>query len=86
MNVTEALESRYTCRAFKPEPLSREMLDGIFGAELQAPSWANTQPWEIYLAGGETLEALRKACLENFLGGPDAKADLPRPWYARSPI
>lgn len=79
MKVSEALESRFTCRAFKPEPLSREMLAGIFGAALHAPSWANTQPWEIYVAGGETLEALRQACLEHFLSGGDANADLPRP-------
>ncbi|MHB1391056.1 MAG: nitroreductase [Thermoleophilia bacterium] len=79
MNVADALTSRYTCRAFKPEPLRREVLAGIFEAALHAPSWANTQPWEIYVAGGETLAALRQACLDNFHNGVEAHADLPRP-------
>ncbi|MHB0867030.1 MAG: nitroreductase [Thermoleophilia bacterium] len=84
MDVAEALASRYTCRDFKPKPLSREVLSGILGSALHSPSWANTQPWEIYVAGGETLAALRQDCLDNYHNGVDADADLPRPgeWSA----
>ena len=33
----------------------------ILEPALHAPSWANTQPWEIFVAAGEPLERLRKA-------------------------
>jgi nitroreductase len=78
MNVTEALNARFTCRAFKSEPLDREKILAIFEAAIQTPSWANTQPWEIYAAGGEVLENLRQACLENFHNGVPANSDMPR--------
>jgi len=78
MNVFEALESRYTCRAFKPDRIDREKIMEIFSAANRTPSWANTQPWEIYVAGGEVLEKLRQDCLERFRDGVVANADIPR--------
>ena len=66
MNVTDALISRFTCRAFKSEPVKKKMILDILEAATRAPSWANTQPWEIFAAGGEVLENIREAFLENF--------------------
>ncbi len=48
-------------------------------AALRAPSWANTQPWEIYVAGGEALERIRKAYMERTEQGTAARPDLPFP-------
>ncbi len=79
MNVTEALESRFTCRAYKPEAVAKETLAEIFSAAIHTPSWANSQPWEVYVAGGDVLEELRGACLKNFHAGALPAADLPRP-------
>ncbi|MHB1362071.1 MAG: nitroreductase [Thermoleophilia bacterium] len=79
MNVSEALRSRYTCRDYKAETVSEETLAAIFAAATRAPSWANTQPWEIHVAGGETLEGLRSACLDNFKSGVPGNAEFPRP-------
>jgi nitroreductase len=64
MDVIEALHSRYTVRAFKTDPVSREVLWKILEAALHAPSWANTQPWEIFVEGGDVLNRLRRANLE----------------------
>ena len=61
MNTIDALNSRYCCRAFKPEQVSKQKVEEILEAAIHAPSWANTQPWEIYVASGEPLERLRKA-------------------------
>ena len=60
MNVIEALESRTSIRAFKPDPVSRETILKILQAATRSPSWANTQPWEIYVAAGEALNTLQK--------------------------
>ncbi len=79
MNVSQALRSRYTCRAFKPDPPDRDTILAILEAASHAPSWANTQPWEIFVGGGKELEELRSACLERFRSGAPAAPDIPRP-------
>ena len=79
MDVTQALERRRTVRAFREEPVPRETLVAILGASLHAPSWANTQPWEIYAAGGEPLERIRKVYVEQTRREVPARPDLPFP-------
>ncbi|MEW6423761.1 MAG: nitroreductase family protein [Bacillota bacterium] len=51
MNVIEALNSRHSVRAFKPDPVTKETLLKIIQAANQAPSWGNSQPWEVFIAG-----------------------------------
>ena len=48
-------------------------------AALRAPSWANTQPWEIYVAGGEVLNRLREAYVKNLKDCAPRNPDLPAP-------
>ena len=79
MNVIEALNSRHSVRAFKPDPVNKETLMKIMSAANQAPSWADTQPWEIYIAAGEVLNKLRRDFLANYDQGVESKTDLPRP-------
>lgn len=71
--------ARRTIRAFRPDPVPRETVAAILGAALHAPSWANTQPWEIYAAAGATLERLRTAFLERTQQGIPGQPDLPGP-------
>lgn len=79
MNVTDALNSRYSTRAFKPDPVDKETITKILEAATRAPSWGNTQPWEIFVAGREVLNRLSQAYLENFQNGVSGKPDLPPP-------
>lgn len=79
MDVTDALYSRYSTRAFKPDAVDKETITRILEAATRAPSWANTQPWEIFVAGGDVLNRLRHAYLENFHKGVSGGSDLPRP-------
>jgi len=84
MNVTEALSTRRTIRAFKPDRIGRELLLTILEPALCAPSWANTQPWEIFVAAGEPLERLRRAYAENLKNCVPRSPDIamPREWPA----
>ncbi|GAB6170867.1 nitroreductase [Paradesulfitobacterium aromaticivorans] len=79
MNVIEALNTRYSVRAFKPEPVSKETLLQIMAAANQAPSWADTQPWEVYIATGAPLTKVREQFLANYENGTTSSPDLPRP-------
>jgi nitroreductase len=79
MNVSDALQTRRSCRAFRPDPVDRETLLAVLDDALHAPSWANTQPWEIFVAGGDVLGEINKAYLENHRNNVPQAPDLPRP-------
>lgn len=79
MDVIEALETRKSIRAFKPDPVDPTLIQQILEAANRSPSWANTQPWEIFVAGGEPLEKLRQAYLNNFQQGIAPHFDIPAP-------
>lgn len=79
MNVIEAIESRKSIRAFMDEPVSKDVMLQILGAANWSPSWADTQPWEVFVAGGETLERIRERFLERFDTGVPMDPDVPRP-------
>ncbi|MDD2620695.1 MAG: nitroreductase family protein, partial [Syntrophomonadaceae bacterium] len=79
MNVLEALQERHSIRAYKPMAVDRETILKILEAANYAPSWSNTQPWEIYVAAGEPLARLCEKYLENFKNGEAPKPDIPIP-------
>jgi nitroreductase len=49
MRVSEALETRRTCRAFTAEPVPRTTLEQILRGAQRAPSGGNLQPWRAYV-------------------------------------
>lgn len=79
MNVSEALQTRRSCRAFKPDPVDRDTLLAVLNDALRTPSWANTQPWEIFVAGGEVLKEISQAYLENTKNHIPTSSDIPSP-------
>lgn len=58
MNVTEALKTRITCRAFKPEAPSERVVRKLLDTARWAPSGGNLQPWHVYALTGQPLSAL----------------------------
>ena len=64
MNVTEAVESRKTCRAFLKTPVKRETLEKILEIALRAPSGGNLQPWRVYVVTGDVMQKLTKSVVE----------------------
>ncbi len=79
MNVTDCLKSRFTSRAFKPDRVTKETIFNIMEAAIHAPSWGNTQPWEIFIASGPALERLRSAYTEQFTQDVPLNPEIKRP-------
>jgi len=79
MTVIDALNARATVRAFTSDPVGENTLRKIFEAALRAPSWANTQPWEIHVAAGEALERLRTAYGDHLKNCAPRNPDMPVP-------
>jgi nitroreductase len=82
MTVSDALVSRSTIRAFRPDPVSREALMKVLEPALRAPSWANTQPWEVFAAGGGPLERIRSSYADMLRNGVPRNPDIamPKEW------
>lgn len=59
MQVSEAVLSRFTCRAFLPRPVAREDIEAILTLGARAPSSGNFQPWRVWALAGEPLTNLQ---------------------------
>ena len=60
MSLTEILNSRYSVRAFKKDPVDSDILQDVFTAAQRSPSNCNVQPWQTYVVSGEKKEELKK--------------------------
>ena len=81
MKVAEALNARSTVRAFRSDPVAKETIEHIIKAAIRTPSWANSQPWEIYVAGNESLERIRKKWQERVKSDTPRKPEIPVPTH-----
>lgn len=91
MDVIEAIRSRFSCRAFLPDPVPEQTVRDLLEAARWAPSGGNLQPWHVDVLTGEPLAAL--------IADIDARSDLipkgegaeyrvypdplPEPWHGR---
>ncbi|GKX35918.1 MAG: NADH dehydrogenase [Rhizobiaceae bacterium MnEN-MB40S] len=55
MNVSEALATRISCRAFRPDPVDSETVRAIIDGARFAPSGGNLQPWSLFAVSGAPL-------------------------------
>jgi nitroreductase len=59
--LEELLGERYSCRAFRPEPVPRPIIERVLTAAQRTASWCNSQPWQIVIASGPARERFRAA-------------------------
>ncbi|MBY6014503.1 nitroreductase [Qipengyuania gaetbuli] len=58
MNVTEAVQTRRSVRAFTDQPVDREVLTRVLEKAQRAPSGGNVQPWNAVILTGAPMQAL----------------------------
>lgn len=61
MNVTEAINNRYSSRYYKPGKISEEVVDKIVEAGQKAPSGFGSEPWQFYVLRGNLDEVYESA-------------------------
>jgi nitroreductase len=64
MELSQAIRARKSIRAYKPDPVPKEILKVILEIAVRAPSSRNTQPWHITVATGPALDTIRQGNLE----------------------
>jgi nitroreductase len=72
MEVDTAIRTRRTHKAFKAEPVAREILGELFELARWAPNHNLTNPWRFRVIGPGALERLKQAA------GPGAASKLDR--------
>jgi nitroreductase len=79
MQVTHAIRERRSVRAFTGQPISSEMVKHILDTARWAPSWANTQAWNVFVVAGEALTVLKEELAKKVDSGLVSPTDLPLP-------
>jgi nitroreductase len=70
VNVSEAVASRMSCRAFLDAPVSGDVVREILDAARRAPSGGNLQPWWVFALAGLPLEELRAKVRQKVMADP----------------
>lgn len=82
MNIKEAIEKRFSVRAFTKEVPDMETIKAILKTAGTAPSGGNIQPWKVYVLSENAKNELSKKTLYNFDNGvqEDIEYDIyPKP-------
>jgi nitroreductase len=66
MDLEKAIDGRRSIRAFKPDPISREIIENILNLVIKAPSAINLQPWEFIVAMDEEKDRLSRKLIKSY--------------------
>jgi len=79
MELKEVIRHRRSIRQFLPKSVSEDLIQNIIADCLWAPSWGNTQPWEIVVVTGQKMQEFKNKSQEALLAGKEAATDIPMP-------
>jgi len=79
MELQEAIRNRRSIRQFLSKSVSEDIIQGLIADALWAPSWGNTQSWEVVVVTGQKLEEFKNKSKEALLAGQEAATDIPMP-------
>ncbi|KAA1418320.1 nitroreductase [Mumia zhuanghuii] len=78
MQLSDVLAQRWSCRAFRSEPVPAETLRDVLTLAQRTASWCNTQPWHVHLLSGDATRELA-ASLTAHVQENAPSSDLPTP-------
>jgi len=74
MDYDDVIFGRRSIRGYKPDPVSRELIEEVLRLAIRAPSSLNSQPWNFHVVTGEPLARIRAGNVERILAGvPDSR-------------
>ena len=76
MEFRNVVNERHSVRNFSDRVISEEVLKEIVSTAARTPSWENNQPWNIYIATGESLQKIRQVWKDKYAAGIKGKADM----------
>ena len=86
MHFIDALHARKSVRAFKPDPVPRELVEELLVLAARSPSGTNIQPWKVHVVAGEVRARLEREVLAHRdTNPPDDRAEFPRTGKRKEP-
>jgi len=79
MEILEGIKTRQSIRAFRSNPITRDVMKKILQAVNNSPSYTNTQPWEVVVVSGEKKNELSRRLLKLARAKAPTSPDLPIP-------
>jgi nitroreductase len=91
MNVSDAINTRLTARAFLDTPVDGRVIREILETAKRAPSGGNLQPWRVWVVGGDELARFKAVIREKMSANPRGEgteyniypAELKEPYKSR---
>ncbi|HVM99787.1 MAG TPA: nitroreductase [Caulobacteraceae bacterium] len=80
MDVAEAVRKRMSVRAFKPDPVSGDLVRNLLITAAQAPSGGNLQPWRVHVLSGEPLAEFKAIVASGGMQEPEYEVYPPNLW------
>lgn len=77
--LEELLHTRFSCRAFLPDPVPRLTIERIVAAAQKTASACNAQPWQVEITSGTATKRFREAMFTAASAGKPLVVDLPFP-------
>ena len=77
MEFKEVINKRHSVRNFKAEEIPTAVLEDIVRTAERAPSWENSQPWNVYIATGETLKQIKEIWVGKYADKVKGAPDMP---------
>lgn len=79
MQLVDSIRRRRSIRQFLPKPVPHEVIQDIISEAVWAPSWGNTQQWEMMVVTGDKLTKLREENKKALFAGQKAQPEIPFP-------
>jgi nitroreductase len=83
--VLDAIASRRSIRAFRPDPVPRDTIEQLLKLAGMAPSGSNIQPWSVHVVQGGMRRELSRVLLEAHDSGEEPTPEYhyyPKVWRA----
>lgn len=77
--VERLLAARYSCRAFKPDPVARATIERVLGAAQKTASWCNSQPWQVAIFSGDAVRRFGEDMYKAASARAHGETDFPFP-------
>ena len=75
MNVSEAVRTRRSVRAYTDDAVPEDVVRDLLAAAARSPSGGNVQPWKVMALAGEAKEAASRAGLAAMAANPGGEDD-----------
>lgn len=79
MELSEAIRTRRSIRAFLPDDVPDDVIRELLDEARWAPSWANAQGWDVFVLKGETLAKAKAMLALKFAAEVEPVTDIPMP-------